>query len=405
MFDAGHPLEIAVQAYRDLLPHLQKPDVPAGAFSNAMSNLARHVFLLESAISSQKTKPAHRDWHVPEPSPGNVVSPNVFLEALFSLSPMGTVIINRDGLVLRANQAFLDLFGYQHHEAFLKKLDDLVATSDKIKRLVARINTMATTGKMPLTRTTIRERKDGTRIDVLFTIIPFMAAGKSFAYCIYRNITERTQSRKALRLLKNQLETTLDGTLKAFSKVIEERDPYTAGHQRRVASIATMVAAEIKLSQETTATLYTAALLHDIGKISIPVEILSKPGKLNEEEKNIIDSHSLKGFEIVRTMEFPGPVAECVLQHHERLDGSGYPRGLHGDEILLPAQILAVVDVFEAMISHRPYRPSMGNEAALKELKNGQGVKYNAQAVDALEKLVLSGELDEAIKSSNSAFS
>ncbi|MDO8885595.1 HD domain-containing phosphohydrolase, partial [Candidatus Oleimmundimicrobium sp.] len=315
------------------------------------------------------------------------------------------VLIDEDGIVLRVNQAFLNLFGYRHSEAFLRKLDDLVSTSDKIKKLAARINVTTLAGMTPLTRTTIRERKDGTRIDVLFTIIPFKADGKDFAYCIYHDITERVQSRKNLRLIKKQLEMTLDRTLKAFSKVIEERDPYTAEHQRRVAYIASMLASEMNLSQEMTKTLYMAALLHDMGKIAIPAQILSKPGTLSEEEKNIVKKHSEKGFEIVRTMEFQGSVAECVLQHHERLDGSGYPHGLRGNEILFPAQILAVTDVFEAMISHRSYRPSMGSEAALEELKSGRDVKYNSQAVDALEQLVLSGELDKAIDGSNSDFS
>ncbi|MDO8885596.1 HD domain-containing phosphohydrolase, partial [Candidatus Oleimmundimicrobium sp.] len=297
--------------------------------------------------------------------------PNVFHEALFSASPLATVLVEKQGCVLWANPAFLDLFGYQHHEVLQKKIAELVGKSPKVKQLVANIFVTTFAEGKSLTYTTFRERKDGTLMNVQLTAIPFKAHGKHYAYGIYHNITEREQPNRTLLRTTRELERTVETAIQALSKVIEEHDPYTARHQREVARFAAMIATEMHLSQETIKTLYVTALLHNIGKISVPAEVLNKPGTLNEAERAIINNHPQKGYEIVRTIEFSGPVAECVLQHHELLDGSGYPQGLRDGEILPIAQLITVADVFSAMISDRPYRPSRGIEAALEELKNG----------------------------------
>ncbi|MCX7843973.1 MAG: HD-GYP domain-containing protein [Candidatus Bipolaricaulota bacterium] len=162
------------------------------------------------------------------------------------------------------------------------------------------------------------------------------------------------------------------------------REPYTAGHQRRVAELACAIAQELGLSAERIQGLRVAALLHDVGKaLFVPIEILSKPGKLTDLEMALIREHPRAGYEILRRVEFPWPVAEIVHQHHERLDGSGYPRGLKGEAILLEARILAVADVVEAMSSHRPYRPALGVEAALAEIREKAGKLYDPKVVEA----------------------
>jgi putative nucleotidyltransferase with HDIG domain len=190
--------------------------------------------------------------------------------------------------------------------------------------------------------------------------------------------------------LKESLARTTevqDGTIQAMATVTEARDPYTAGHQRRVARLACAIARELGLPADRVAGLRVMGLLHDLGKINIPAEILSKPGKLSEMEFNIIKSHPQAGYEIVKEIRFPWPVAEIFLQHRERLDGSGYPQGLQGDEIILEAKILAVADVVEAMSSYRPYRPELGIDKALEEIAQKKGVLYDPEVVDACIKV------------------
>jgi putative nucleotidyltransferase with HDIG domain len=168
---------------------------------------------------------------------------------------------------------------------------------------------------------------------------------------------------------------------------LEIRDPYTFGHQRRVTHLATAIAKEMALSPDQIEGIAVAGNLHDIGKINVPSEILNKPGKLSDIEFALIKSHPQAGYEIVKDIEFPWPVAEVLLQHHERMNGSGYPRGLAGGDILLEARIMAVADVVEAMASHRPYRPTLGIDKALEEIVQNKGILYDPDVVDACLKL------------------
>ena len=161
----------------------------------------------------------------------------------------------------------------------------------------------------------------------------------------------------------------------------EMRDPYTAGHQSRVAQLALALATQIGLPQEQAHAIYLAGVVHDLGKILIPAEILSKPGRITDIEYSLIKTHARAGYEILQGIDFPWPIAQMVLQHHERQDGSGYPQGLKGEAILLEARILAVADVVEAMCSHRPYRTGLGIETALKEIERGSGKEFDAQVV------------------------
>jgi putative nucleotidyltransferase with HDIG domain len=165
------------------------------------------------------------------------------------------------------------------------------------------------------------------------------------------------------------------------------KDPYTAGHQRNVANLATALAQELKLDAERTDGLRIAAMIHDVGKIAIPTEILTRPGPLSELEHRLIRDHPQLSSDILKTIDFPWPVAEIVRQHHEKMDGSGYPRGLKGDEILMEARILVVADVLESLAFHRPYRPGHGIEKALEELTSHRGTLYDGAVVDACLRL------------------
>jgi putative nucleotidyltransferase with HDIG domain len=179
----------------------------------------------------------------------------------------------------------------------------------------------------------------------------------------------------------------------AMGRVVEARDPYTQGHQERVALVAKLIAEEMDLPQDDVDAVEMAGLIHDIGKMCIPAEILSRPGSLSAIERGLIRQHPQSSYDILKDIAFPWPVADIALQHHERLDGSGYPQGLVGDETLLAARILAAADVVEAMSSHRPYRPALGLKAAIKELQDNPSL-YDQQVVDACTRVYESGLLD-----------
>ena len=206
-----------------------------------------------------------------------------------------------------------------------------------------------------------------------------------------QGLEKRVQSRT--RQLRNneeelkktlaQLRKSLEATIQALALTAEARDPYTAGHQRRVADLSRAIAQKLDLPLDQVDGIRMAGSIHDLGKIYIPFEILNKPGKIRANEFELIKSHPEVGYDILKTIDFPWPVAQIELQHHERLDGSGYPFGLKGDEILLEARILAVADVVESMSSHRPYRPALGIEKALAEIKAGRGTTFDARVVDA----------------------
>lgn len=184
-----------------------------------------------------------------------------------------------------------------------------------------------------------------------------------------------------------QLKATIMSIVKMAMALSEMRDPYTAGHERRVAEIAVAIGAELGFDADRQEGLRAAGYLHDVGKIAIPTEILSKPGKLSSTEFLLIKQHPRDGFEVLKSVEFPWPVAQVALQHHERMDGSGYPHGLQGDAILFEARIMAVADVIEAMASHRPYRAGLGIDKALAEIERGRGSLYDAAVADACLKL------------------
>ncbi len=191
----------------------------------------------------------------------------------------------------------------------------------------------------------------------------------------------------ALRKSEAELRTSLLESVAAIAATIEMRDLYTAGHQRRVAQLSVAIARELGLAEPRIQGLYLASVVHDGGKVKVPAEILAKPGTLTEPESALLHEHASAGHDILKGIAFPWPIAEIVYQHHERLDGSGYPRGLKGDEVMLEARILAVADVLEAMNSHRPYRAALGIEAALGEIVAQRGLRYDTTVVDAAVRL------------------
>jgi PAS domain S-box-containing protein/putative nucleotidyltransferase with HDIG domain len=200
--------------------------------------------------------------------------------------------------------------------------------------------------------------------------------------CIFHNISERKKAELGLQASVEKLRKALAGTIQAMALTVETRDAYTAGHQRRVTNLARSIAQEMGMNENDVDGLRMAGVIHDLGKISVPGEILNKPGKLTNLEFDLIKIHPQTGFDILKNIDFQWPIAQIVLQHHERLDGSGYPHGLRGEDILQEAKILAVSDVVEAMSSHRPYRATLGIDMALEEITKNKNLLYDADIVD-----------------------
>ena len=302
-------------------------------------------------------------------------------------SPLGICIVSAEGEMLYANRAILDIYGY-------KDIEELKSTPVKNRyapesyaeyqlRKKKRMDGADYSSEYEIS--IIRKTGEIRRLRV-FRKEALWNGQKQFQ-AIYQDITEQKTAEEKLKKTLISLRNALDGVVKVLSVTTEKRDPYTAGHQRRMADLAWAIGKEMGLGAERVEGMRLAGTIHDIGKVSIPAEILSKPSRLTDIENMLIQSHPQVGHDILHGIDFSWPIAEMVLQHHERMNGSGYPLRLKGEDILLEARILAVSDVVEAMASHRPYRPSLGIEAALEEIDENKGVLYDSDVAAACLKL------------------
>ena len=370
------------------------------------------------------------------------------LQAFMRTARDGFHIINSEGLLLEANQSFLNMLGYDESVVGHLHVDNWHATDDRefVRSKMAELFQQDTTAIFE----TKHRRKDGSLLDVEVSVSIFRRDGEPLMFAASRDITERKAVAMALTIANKELtfqneekekraaelaiankeltfqneekekraaelaiankelafqneekekraaelaiankelQDSLDDTVQAISIMVEMRDPYTAGHENRVAELSVAIAGEMGLPDEQIHSIHLGGMIHDLGKIQIPAEILSMPRRLTENEYNLVKGHPQAGYDILKDIDFPWPIAQMVLQHHERIDGSGYPQGLKGEAILLEARILCVADVVEAMSSHRPYRPGMGIEVALNEIKKNRGNLYDAKVVDACLKL------------------
>ena len=290
--------------------------------------------------------------------------------------------LDRKGVYTYASQKVSKVLGYESEELLGKTPYDFM-TQREARRVAAICYPFVSKQEPFAFLEKVCRHKDGHRVILETSGVPFLAPdGTLLGYRgIDRDITERKQVAKQLQQSLKKLGRTMEATIQAISTTIETRDPYTAGHQRRVTQLAGVIARDMSLPSAQIAGIRVAGLLHDIGKISVPTEILSKPGLLSDVEMSMIRTHPKIGYDILKNIEFEWPVAHIVIQHHERLDGSGYPSGIRGEKILLEARILAVADVVEAMSSHRPYRPAVGTEKALEEIARGDGTLYDPRVV------------------------
>ena len=231
-------------------------------------------------------------------------------------------------------------------------------------------------------------RKDGSHFEAHSSHVMLKNIhGEPEFYNLDVDLTELNRAKKELQKSIYNLQRIFEGTVLALMSAVEIRDPYTAGHQNGVSKLACAIAKKMGLTENRIEGIRIASLLHDIGKLNIPAEILSKPGGLTDIEYKLMQTHPQFGFEILRTINFPWPVALTILQHHERMDGSGYPQGLSGKDIVLEARILGIADVVEAMSSHRPYRAALGMDKALDEILKNKGKLYDCEVVDTCMKL------------------
>ncbi|MBN1546587.1 MAG: PAS domain S-box protein [Syntrophaceae bacterium] len=312
-----------------------------------------------------------------------------YMKLIFDTSAALIVAIGVDGKTKMMNQAMLNLLEYTQEEVRgVDYLATFVPVEDH-ETVEAIFQQIIREGKM----TTVNENQIRSKSGRIYDTEWHGGSGGGeggavdFFVGVGIDITVRKQAEKKLKETLDHLRKAIDTTIQVMVSATEVRDPYTAGHQIRVACLAKAIATEMGLPQDKIEGIRLAGTIHDIGKLSIPAEILSKPGKLSSLEFALVKEHPKEGYKILKDVESPWPLAEIVYQHHERLDGSGYPRNLKGDEILLEARILSVADEVEAMATHRPYRPSLGIDAALEDIEKNKGILYDADVVDACLKL------------------
>ena len=297
----------------------------------------------------------------------------------------GVHILDVDGNVLEASDSFCAMLGYSREQIIGANVSmwDVQWSPQELKQKIA--EQIAKMGRTQLQ--TRHRRRDGSIFEVEVSGQGLELEGKPALFNSARDISEKRRAEEEIRQYVEELKSAFMSTVEVATTLSEMRDPYTAGHERRVADIAVAIGAELGFDDRRREGLRVAGYLHDVGKITIPAEILSKPGKLSPIEYQLIQGHAQASYEVLKTVKFPWPVAEVALQHHERMDGSGYPQGLKGEEILLEARIMAVADVVEAMSSHRPYRPGLGIEVALAEIEHGRDSAYDPVVADACLKL------------------
>lgn len=313
------------------------------------------------------------------------------LLALVEASPLGILSADLSGNILLWNRALEEITGWNADEVLGLSIQVLADKElDEYEELRQRTLRREVFHSLPMSAT----RKDGHKIIISYSTAPIENDEGSIiaTMAVIYDISEKSRLETELNASFSKVNRILDETAQSLSSAVEKRDPYTAGHQQRVAQLACALAQELGgTAAHHLKGIWTGAILHDVGKLYVPSEILTRPGTLSRVEFELVKSHPEVGYDILKGIEFQSPVAQYVLQHHERLDGSGYPAGLKGEEIYMESKILGVADVVEAMSSHRPYRPSKGVEAALKEISQARGIFYDATIVDTCIKLFSNG--------------
>ncbi len=336
--------------------------------------------ILSAGLSSQKDEEIARLKEA-------LLVKNQFLNDILNTSSTISIIsTDLEQNIIHWNSGAQHLLGFTEEEMVRKQKIALIyggdttsiSTMRKARDFIMEHRTGITCDVAEVTR-------DGKKVWMKVNLTPrFDETGKIIGMLgVGQDITEHKQTEKMLHHSLQKVRRAMSGTIHAMAMTVEIRDPYTAGHQRRATDLARAIGEQMKLPKDQVDGLRMAGVIHDLGKVSIPAEILNKPGKLTKNEFALIKCHPETGFDIIKYIEFPWPIAQIVLQHHERYNGEGYPRGLKGNKICIEARIIAVADVVESMSSHRPYRPALGLDEALGEIVKGRGTFYDPDVVDA----------------------
>ncbi|BDU49626.1 HD domain-containing phosphohydrolase [Haliovirga abyssi] len=307
---------------------------------------------------------------------------NIMEEFIFSFQ-----ILVGDKLtsLYEVNSSLEKVLGYNREELYKKKVVDIIKCD--FNKMISKLYS-----EKQFTEETLLIKSNGDELPIKAKFILLEGYEPKTVVVIARDISvEKEVKSLLLENIKNN-DIMVDNIVETMSKIVEKRDPYTVGHQKSVSEISVKIGKEMGFSKDRLRGLEIAGILHDLGKVAIPIEILTKPGKLMEEEFNLIKKHSEIGYDILKDIKFPWEIAEFVLQHHERINGSGYPLGLKGDNISLESKILAVADVIDAMASHRPYRAALGLKSAMEEIEGKKGILYDERVVNSAIKVLGKGE-------------
>lgn len=319
----------------------------------------------------------------------NINNNKLLFNIIESSSSVSIISTDLDQNILYWNTGAENIFGYKASDVINKKKIHIIYNGSESRKIALKAKKQIISTKKVTECVLEQITKNGDRLWSRMTLTPrFGENGEVIGILgIGIDITQHKKLEHHLRKMMIKLKKTLTGIIYATELIIETRDPYTAGHQKRVALLAKAIAKNMKLPEQQIEGIFMVGMIHDLGKISIPAEILSMPRRLTPAEFNLIKSHPQSGYDILRTIDFPWPIADIVLQHHERMNGSGYPKGLVGNNIMIEAKILMVADVVEAMASHRPYRAAFGLTRALGEIKQNSNILYHPDVVDSCVKV------------------
>lgn len=390
---ASAELRKRAEGVADSAPSVDSAGSPEGNTESILHDLRVHQIELEMQNEELRRTQATLD-----------VSRTRYFD-LYELAPVGYVSLDVDGMIVEANLTAASLFGVTKDALIQSPFSRFVVADHGDLFHKFRLRRMADRDPGPYScdlRLRVKgegtiwaqleatNAQDASGSPVLRIAITDISARVAAESALEKDAEELRNSREQLKELLSQRELdlatikgTLDSLVEVVGQLVETRDPQTAGHQHRVSELAAAIADEMRLPESTVGLVRTAGLIHDVGKMAVPTEILNKPGPLSPLEFELVKSHPDAGFSVVDSAHLQNPIAQIIRQHHERCDGSGYPRGLHGYELLLESKILMVADVVEAMVSHRPYRAELGLEAALGEIRDGAGRLYDPEAAAA----------------------
>jgi PAS domain S-box-containing protein len=383
--------EIVERNFRDIY----RENIPSKVISYEVIRKDRTKAHIETSLSLIKNKDGHsigyrgisRDSTDRKLAEEALRESEELLRSYLENAPDGIYMNDLESNFLYGNRKCEEITGYRHEELIGKNFLELNLLSENSLDKAIQLLQANMEGKSTGPDEIDLINKEGRLIPVEINTNVVQRLGQRIVIASVRDITERKKAEQNLKETLERLRKAVGTTIQVMVSAVETRDPYTAGHQIRSADLARAIATEMGLSQDRIDGIRMAGSIHDIGKLSIPAEILVKPTKLTEIEFSLIKEHSRRGYEILKDVESPWSLAEIVYQHHERMDGSGYPRNLKGDEILMEARIMAVADVVESMASHRPYRPALGIDVALEEIEKNRGTFYDNAVADACLRL------------------